>query len=638
MPPRGAKPAEPSRVRLADPPKARSAEPSKVVKPRPVSRSNVRRAGPPPARPPQLADPRRRLRLGTVLAMVMLMTVAGRLTQLQLTSSAENAAKGLAIRLADVELPAPRGAILDRDGEFLAHSVEARYISVDPTLVKDPEKTTDQLFTVLREWGVTKSELLAKVSPHKRPDGEDAQFEYLARGVDAAVGEQIKAMELDGIGVVRDERRDVPNRDLAASVIGFTQADPSNNEERVGVAGIESEYESVLHGVKGRRIFEIGERNLAKEIPGGYSKVTPAKKGSSVELTIGRDLQYHVQSTLKQRGEVAKAFFGSAVVMDIRTGEVLAQASSPTYDAALPGEAPAGSMRDTSTQIVFDPGSVHKAIVIGAALEEGVIKPDSTVVVAPTITKGDTTYRDLEAFEAGTPLTIPGVLAYSSNVGTIKIADQLGKEKLYQYQRAFGLGSQTGEGLPNEASGQLLPPAEWSGSSPGSIPIGNGVAVTTLQMAAVYATIANDGLWVQPHLVRCTIDPKGKKVPAAAPATRRVMSAEHARQLRTALEAVTTLDNATGRSGAIEGYRIAGKTGSGRYPENGGYADGDVVSFIGMAPADAPRFVVAVVMHVPAGTGGAIAGPAFRDIMAFTLGHYKVPPTGVAPPALSAFP
>ena len=217
-------------------------------------------------------------------------------------------------------------------------------------------------------------------------------------------------------------------------------------------------------------------------------------------------------------------------------------------------------------------------------------------------------------------MTIPGILALSSNVGTIAVADMLGKDKLYEYQRKFGLGERTGVGLPNESPGQLLPPDEWTGSSPGSIPIGNGVATTAIQMAAVYGAIANDGLWVQPTLVRKIIAP-GRHADRSRPrrVTRRVMDPVYAQQLRTMLEGVTTLDDATGQQAAIPGYRIAGKTGTSKLPQDGGYAPGDVVSFIGMAPAEAPRYVVAVTAHVPGGAGGSVAAPLFKEMMAVTL-------------------
>jgi cell division protein FtsI (penicillin-binding protein 3) len=288
---------------------------------------------------------------------------------------------------------------------------------------------------------------------------------------------------------------------------------------------------------------------------------------------------------------------------------------------------------------VFDPGSIHKAIIMAAALQEGVITPASTVLVGPHIVKGGVSYHDSHVQKTDTPMTIPGILALSSNVGTIKVADMLGKDKVVEYQKKFGLGSPTGEGLGGEASGDVLPADKWTGTDPGSVPIGNGVAVTAVQMAAVYAAIANDGVWVQPHLVRSIIGPDGRTLTAPAPKTHRVIDAQHAIELRQMLEGVITLDDATGKQAAVPGYRIAGKTGTSELVENGVYTSGTVASFIGMAPADAPRYVVAVTAHVPANSsGGSVAAPAFRDMMAATLGRFGVLPTGTQPPKLSIYP
>jgi len=252
--------------------------------------------------------------------------------------------------------------------------------------------------------------------------------------------------------------------------------------------------------------------------------------------------------------------------------------------------------------------------------------------VGPTVRKGDQTYRDTHPFPSGTRITLPALLAFSSNVGTIAVADQLGPQRLYEYQQKFGLGKPTGEGIPGESGGLVQPPQNWSGSSYGSIPIGQGISVTPLQMAAVYAAIANDGVWVQPHLVRATVGRDGKVAPSAAPASHRVLSAANAAALRTMLEAVVTVDGATGRSAALPGYRVAGKTGTGSKVVDGHYVPGDVASFIGMAPADAPRYVIAVFAHTAGGEGGKVAAPAFRDMMAFTLSRFQVPPTGTPAP------
>ncbi|MGH3715870.1 MAG: peptidoglycan D,D-transpeptidase FtsI family protein, partial [Micromonosporaceae bacterium] len=568
----------------------------------------------------RLGNPMRRLRFGTVLVLVLFAVITGRLVELQLTDAPAYAAKGLEQRLREVPLPAPRGSILDRTGATLARSVDARYIYADPAMVADAPKAAAALSPML---GVAKSVLLEKMTKTERDDGREVRFVYLARGVSVSVGERVSALNLQGIGVHRDERREVPGHDLAANVIGFT------GQEGSGLAGMEARYESVLAGQDGERVDEIGMQGVA--IPDGYHYEKPARPGRSVQLTIDRDLQYETQRILAARMQAVKATFGSAVVLDVRTGEVVAMASWPSYDAADPFDAPDSRRIDYNTAAVVEPGSVHKPLVIGAGLEEDVIKASDTPVVPPTIRKGGKTYRDTHWHDTR-KMTLPGILAHSSNVGTIQIADKLGADRVCAYQKAFGLGAPTGIGLPGEASGIVQPPDRWSGSSPGSIPIGLGVAVTPIQLAAAYAAIGNDGVWNQPTLVRGTVGPDGTLDPADPGNRRRVLSAQTARELRTAMEAVTTAEGATGRKAAIPGYRVAGKTGTGLRVKDSRYMYGDVTSFIGMAPADAPRYVVGIFAHVPNGAGGGVAGPVFRSVMTATLQHYAVPPTGKKAP------
>lgn len=599
-------------------------------------RDEQRRQGSPPVprkraprRPPKLVDQRRRLRLGTVLALTVFATIGIRIVTMQFTESPAFAEKGLETRLDRVDLPAPRGAIYDRGGAVLAHSVEARYVAVDPELVTDLPKTAAALEPLI---GVPKSELLAKMAKRKQPGGGASRFEYLARGVDIPVAQRVEALKLAGVIVHRDERREVPGQDLAASIIGFTSPDLA------GLEGLEARYDELLRGVDGKRVFEVGQGSLDAEIPGGYKRETPAQPGSSLQLTIDRDLQYMVQKTLAARMAQVKAYTGAAVVLDVRTGEVLAQASYPTYNAAQPLKSKPEDREDTATSFVVDPGSVHKAITIGAALQEGAVKPDETFMVGPNVLKGDQRFKDSHTNWTPKRMSIPGILAYSSNVGTIAIADKLGKEKLYEYQKKFGLGTATGVGVPGEAAGALLPPEDWSGSAYGSVPIGHSVAVTPLQMAAAYAAIANDGTWVQPHLVKETITPEGKRIPPAPPTTRQVMTPENARELRLMLEAVTSVKDATGVHAAVNGYRVAGKTGTGSRVVNGKYVSGAVASFVGMAPAEDPRYVIAVFAHTPAGGGGEVTAPAFRDMMGYALTHFGVPLSSGKPPKFVVYP
>ncbi|MFI5933410.1 penicillin-binding transpeptidase domain-containing protein [Actinoplanes sp. NPDC051494] len=580
-----------------------------------------------PAEPPKLASSSKRLRLGTVLALTLFATIGVRLVVLQVMdspASAQSLLEQRQKRLIEVVLPAPRGSITDRNGAVLAHSVAARHIYADPEMVTDPVGASAQLAPLL---GVPQSKLMQLMAKKKRPGGGESRFEYLARGVDIAVADKIKKLDLDGIGWGRDERRDVPGADLAANLIGFT------GEDHTGLEGIEARYNDVLRGVDGKKVYETGNGDLAKEIPGGYKRETAAAPGSSVQLTIDSFLQFDVQQYLQQYMEEVSATVGGAVVMDARTGEVLAQASYPTYNAQKPLDFKPAERDDAVSSVITDPGSTHKAFTIGAALQEGVITKDSEITVGKALELGGTTFPDTHPFPAGTKLTIPQVLAYSSNVGTIRIGQKLGKEKLYEYQQKFGLGRSTDEGMPAEASGALLAPADWSGSSYGSVPIGHSVDATLLQMVAGYAAIANDGTYIQPHLIKSTTSGNTGKVTAAAPPeTHRVLSPEVASELREMMEAVVDAKGATGGKAKVEGYRISGKTGTGNLLINGRYTKHNASSFIGMAPAENPRFVVGVFADVATGTGGDVAAPAFSKMMSAALVQYRVPPSGTPAP------
>jgi len=584
-----------------------------------------------PATLPRLADPRRRLRLGTFLTLTMFVVIGIRLIVLQVVDAPAYADGGVWDRVGSpVVVPAPRGSIYDRTGAVLAHSVAARFVYSDPGLVEDPQATAEALSPLL---GIPRSTLLERLVPQTRPDGQESRFEFLARGVDVELAEQVMDLELAGIGVDYDERREVPGNDLAANLLGFVGLDMN------GLEGLEARYDEVLRGVNGQRIAEQGNRDLRlAEIPGGYRQETEPQPGSSLVLTIDRDLQYEVQRILSATLEQCTVSVAAAVVLDPRTGEVLAQASEPTYNAADAWSSDPSDRQDIATTFTAEPGSVHKPLVLAAALEEGLIEPDTTLDLGPTIRKGDTTFRDTRPIEAGVATSLAGMLAYSSNVGTIKIADQLGPERLHAYQQAFGLGSPTGVGLPGEASGRVLPLDEWSASSYGSVPLGHSVDATPLQMAAAYAAIANDGVYIPPRLVREIIDEHGQRSPTPEPTARRVLGADNAAALRRIMEGVTTIPGATGTAAAVPGYRVAGKTGTGRRIVNGSVAPGEVTSFIGMAPADDPRYVIAVVSHTPGGGCGDVAAPAFRDMMRFTLLHYRVPPTGTEPPEFVVHP
>ncbi|AEV82653.1 penicillin-binding protein [Actinoplanes sp. SE50] len=592
-------------------------------------REPARRLRPVPAEPPKLANSTRRLRLGTILALSLFTMIGIRLVVLQVATSPAEVDKLVDLRndrMHSIKLPAARGSILDRDGNILANSVEARYIFADPSNPRLQNDIPGTAAALARLLGVPASKLAASMQP-KMVDGKASQFSYLARGVDVSVANQIEALKKPGIYTHADERRELPGKDLAANLIGFI------GDDQHGLEGLEARYDDLLHGTDGMWVFESGKGKLDGPIAGGYQQETPAKPGGSLQLTINSFTQWNAQHILDAEAERNHATVAGAVVLDVKTGEILAQASYPYYNAAKALEYQPSDRIDVPTAVVTDPGSTHKAFVIGAALQEGLITPDSTVEVAPAIVEGGKTFNDSHVQPKGSRLTIAGILAYSSNVGTIQIGSRLGKDKIYEYQQKFGLGKATGEGMPGEAPGELLAPQNWSGSAKGSVPIGHSVSATLVQMAAGYGAIANDGVYIQPHLIKATVSGTDHTTtPAPAPETHRVLDAKIAAELRTLMETVVEDSEGTGVKAQVPGYRVAGKTGTGKMVVDGEYTSHNASSFVGMAPAENPRYVVAVAMDVAKGTGGEVAAPAFAQIMSDTLLRNSVPPSTTKPP------
>ena len=581
----------------------------------PARRASATRK-PPPRRPaartraPRRGDPRKRLLHGLLLVAVVLTVLAGRLVQLQGFDSTVYAAKAERQRLRSITLAATRGSIVDRSGRPLALNVDARAIYADPKLVKDPARTADALARIL---GVAPAELRPKLE-------RDSRFVYLARGIDPDVARTIVKAKLPGIGALPETKRVYPNDSLAASVIGFV------GREGDGLGGIEYALDAALRGKPGKQVVE--EDTAGRQIPSGERSVTPAKPGRTQVLTLDRDIQWQAERVLAEQVAKTRAKRGQIVVMDVRTGEVLALAVAPTFDPNDPTDSPAELRGNPALSQVYEPGSVNKVITAAAALETGIVTPDSHVVVPPNIRIADKVFTDSHAH--GTlNMTFTGVLAESSNIGTIGIAQQLGKDRLYDYLRKFGLGERTGIRFPGESPGLLPQPHDWWQTALGTIAIGQGVAATSLQVAAAYAAIANGGVRVQPSLVKGSLDEDGTLTPAPAPKRVRAVSARTAKQITTMLEAVVTKDG-TAPLAAIDGYRVAGKTGTARKvrPDGRGYA-GYVSSFVGFAPADAPRLVVSVVLDDPVPIyGGTVAAPVFRTVMGFALGSLRIPPTG----------
>jgi cell division protein FtsI (penicillin-binding protein 3) len=545
---------------------------------------------------------------------VLLSVIGVRLVQLQAFDGQAYASQAEQQRLRKVTLPAQRGDILDSAGAVLATSIDARAIYADPKEVADPERTAERLAPFL---GVPSAELVPRLRATNR-------FQYLAHDVTPAVARQIAGLDLAGIGALPERQRVYPGGSLAANLIGAVGADGK------GLAGFEYALGGVLAGRDGEQTMQVGRTGTT--IPAATDTERAAVPGSSVRLTIDRDIQYVAQRAIAKQVRAMGAQSGSVIVMDPRSGRVLAMATAPTFDPNHVGAASQRAMGNPALTEAYEPGSVNKVITFSAALQEGVVRPDTPVTVPPTYKVAGHVFHDAEAH--GTEhLTASGVLAKSSNIGTIEVAQRLGATRLYHYLRAFGFGQPTGVDFPGETAGILPAPDAWSGTSLPTIAFGQGVSVNALQVADVYATIANKGIRNQPQLVAGTVDPKGAFHPATRPAPHRVVSARTAHQVSDMLEAVTT-NEGTAPAARIDGYRVAGKTGTAQHPDGHGGYGGYTSSFVGYAPADKPQLLVEVVVQKPRNGhfGGLVAAPVFHDVMSYALAERHVAPTLTKPP------
>jgi len=552
-----------------------------------------------------------------VLCAIVLTVLAARLIELQAITADEVATRAEAQRTYTTVEPAQRGRILDSRGAVLATSVVARNIVTDQTLVTDPAGTAAALAPLL---GVEAADLEPRLTGTRR-------FAYVARGVTPAVWSQVSALSLPGILSETTTRRVYPAGRLAANVVGFV------SREGKGLGGLEYGLQDVLGGRDGEITYEVA--GGGRRIPTGLEEGTTAVAGSDVTLTIDRDIQWVAQAALAQRVAEADADGGTVVVMDPKTGRILALASAPTFD---PNDAGASAVVDRNNRALseaFEPGSTSKVMTMAAVLENGLAKPDTRLTIPPSLTFADKTFHDHD--EHGVErLTLTGVLAKSSNIGTIMVADKLTHQQLYDQLRRFGIGERTGIGFPGEAKGFLPLPKSWYGTTFATIAFGQGISVNAVQAASVYATIANDGIRVEPSLVASTTDPDGTVHPVPAPDERRVVSTRTATTLRTMMESVVS-DEGTASVARIPGYRVAGKTATAqRYDPTCRCYKGYVASFIGMAPADRPELVVAVSLINPQNGhyGGAEAGPVFKRVMGFALQSLRIAPTGTRPPVM----
>ncbi|MFA1542209.1 peptidoglycan D,D-transpeptidase FtsI family protein [Actinomadura monticuli] len=568
-------------------------------------------------------DPMKRLNVGLLAVAFVLSLFAGRLVQLQTIESGKYTEEAMRQRMQEITLPAVRGDITDAQGNQLAMTVEARAIYADPSLI--PAARRQAVVSALAPTlGLNPATLLKQIAK------TDSRFVYLAHGVRPDQARLITSWNFPGIGTLPEYRREYPNDSLAASVIGFV------NDTGKGAAGLESSMNDVLAGRAGWQRVEISLEG--QHIPMGEDQKRPSVPGRGLRLTLQNDLQFKAQEAIEKQVRATKADSGSVIVMDPRTGKLLAMASAPGFDPNRYARSERSRWGSPLVQDAYEPGSTGKVVTAAAVMEHGGVTPLTPYTVPDKIKKYDVVFHDSHPHPTER-LTFQGVLAKSSNVGTIMASQSITSQRLYQTLRDFGFGQKTGLPLPGETPGLLEPPAKWSGTDRYPIAFGQTVSVNAVQMASVYATIANGGVRVAPTLVEGTVGEDDAFTPAPAPARKQVISARTARQITDMLEGVTT-DEGTAPKAQIKGYRVAGKTGTAEIvnPRCGCYEGGGyTASFAGFAPADDPQLVVQVVLQDPkrgSHYGGDAAAPVFKDVMSFALQSQKIPPTGSRPPII----
>ncbi|MBO0847518.1 MAG: penicillin-binding protein 2 [Nocardioides sp.] len=551
---------------------------------------------------------------------MVLSVFGGRLVQLQGFDPHSYAAMAAKENLVDVVLPAERGDILDRSGRPLADSIDGLMVIADPSLTKH---YAPQLATLLsNRLGVDYAATLAKL---RKPG---SRFQYIARKVPATIATAaVRAADnrkYEGLTTERDPVREYPAHDVAANIVGFMGTDGP-------LAGLERSFNHALAGKDGKATYEVDQAAHDTRIPLGKSSRVDPVDGQNLRLTIDSDLQWYTQHVLMKAVQDSRADSGMAVVMDSKTGEVLSLADFPTYDASDPALSPKSDRGIPSLSDVYEPGSVEKVLTLSALLDAGKVTPRTRLVVPSQYKSGDSYIHDW--FGHGTiHLTLTGVIAQSSNIGTVLASNKFKPGQLRRYLVKFGLGQRTDVGITGESSGILPSKVQWNPADEDRIDFGQSISVNALQEAAAINTIANGGVRVDPSLIlgHATMN-DGTEVGTDVATRRRVVSAKAARQMTHMMERVVDPNVGLAPYAQVPGYVVAGKTGTAQRvnPACHCYDGTFTVSFAGFAPADNPRFTVYVVVHNPrnGGGGGSIGGPVFAKIMGFALRRYGVPPT-----------
>ncbi|MHA6795326.1 peptidoglycan D,D-transpeptidase FtsI family protein [Pseudonocardia bannensis] len=580
---------------------------------------------PVPRRPgARTGDLARRMKIGRIVLVVALALSGLKLVAVQTVQSAELTANSAKQRTSKIVIAAERGSILDRAGNPLAFSTEARALVTNPRLINSVKREgaaaykADMAAAVAERTGADRNALLASLN-------SDRGYVVLAPLADPDVARAIRE-RFPEIAEEKRESRQYPGGTLAANVIGAASWN-STDQKLSGLIGLESSQDNVLAGTDGMQIVDTAEGS-STVIPGSIRAERPATPGSDVQLTLDSDLQYSVQRQLGDYVTRTGAKGGSAVVLDAATGEVLALANGATFDPSNLAGADNKLLGNAAVSNPFEPGSVNKIVTMAAALEYGLANPEDVLAVPGSIKVADRTVND--AWKHGVEnYTLTGVLAKSSNVGTIMMAQKVGEDRFADMLTRFGLGQRTGVGLPGESAGRVPARESWSGSTFGNLPIGQGLSMTVLQMAGMYQAVANDGVRIPPRIVSATIGPDGARTPSPAPEPVRVISPETAQKLRTMLTAVTQDargQRGTGPAAAVPGYQVSGKTGTAQQvdPSCGCYAKSTYwITFAGMLPAQDPRYVIGIMLDAP--QGGTSAAPLFHDIASYLAQREQIP-------------
>jgi cell division protein FtsI (penicillin-binding protein 3) len=579
-----------------------------------------------------------RHRAGNAAIGVLIVVAAVQLFVLQVTNAPTLRAQAAGqLKVTDVE-KAVRGSIVDRNKDRLAFTTESRALTFQPKRIRKQLEEAKNKNSVAPDPQQRLRDIAKEVSTRlgNKPDSatvlkklqSDENFVYLARAVDPAVASAISD-KYPEVGSERQDLRQYPGGSLAANIVGGIDWDGH------GLLGLEESLDSVLSGTDGSVTYDRGSDGVV--IPGSYRNRHRAVNGSMVQLTLDDDIQFYVQQQVQQAKNLSGAHNVSAVVLDSKTGEVLAMANDNTFDPSQDigrqGDKQLGNLAVSSP---FEPGSVNKVITASSVIEYGLSNPDEVLQVPGSIQMGGVPIHD--AWDHGVmPYTTTGVFGKSSNVGTLMLAQRVGPERFYDMVRKFGLGQRTNVGLPGESAGLVPPIDQWSGSTFSNLPIGQGLSMTLLQMAGMYQTIANDGVRIPPRIVKATIAPDGTRTEEPRPEGVRVVSAQTAQTVRNMLRAVVQRDpmgyqQGTGPAAAVTGYQMAGKTGTAQQinPACGCYFDNVYwITFAGMATVDNPRYVIGIMMDNPDrnadGTPGHSAAPLFHNIAGWLMQRENVP-------------